>query len=334
MSTNAGATWQGVTAPLTNSIWLAAASSADGKRLVASSSSGVYTSTNFGLDWVYQTNHSFNSLASSADGTRLIGSEGFGVYLSTNSGVSWQSADVSGTCVASSADGTKLAAAYFAYPGQLLGGIFTSTNAGLDWTRTSAPLDYWTGWTALASSADGSKLAASVGPTSWPTGPGPIFVSTNEGGTWQASGSLTSSWFSVASSVDGATLVAAGSDGTYTSADAGKSWTWATNVPPGLYGRAYVTCSADGKMLAVALAGGGIWISRTTPTPSLNLVTSGTNVLLSWIVPSLNFVLQQNPSLTETNWTDVPVSPVLNLTNLEQEVTVPQAGARFFRLRY
>jgi hypothetical protein len=227
-----------------------------------------------------------------------------------------------------------LAAAYFAYPGHLLGGIFTSTNAGLDWSSNNAPLDFWTGWTALASSADGVKLAAAIGQTGWPTGPGPMFVSTNGAGTWQASGSMTSYWYSISSSADGVTLVASGSAGTFTSADAGNNWSWATNVPSGQNGRAYVTCSADGKTLAVALAGGGIWTSRTTPTPSLNLARAGASVVVSWTLPSLDFVLQQNPNLSETNWTDVPISPVLNLTNLRQEVIVPQAGARFFRLKH
>ena len=332
ITTNAGVTWRQSIAPLTNDYWLSVASSADGGRLVASSGAGVYTSTNFGADWLYQANHRFSSLASSADGTRLIGAESFNVYTSTNSGAAWQLADVSGACVASSADGTKLATAYFAYPGHPLGGIFTSTNAGLDWTPTSAPID---GWTALASSADGLKLGATIGQTSFPTGPGPIFVSTNGGGTWQVSGSLTSYWYSVASSADGATLVASGSAGTYTSADAGNNWSRVTNVPPGLNGRAYASCSADGQTLAVALEGGGIWISRTTPAPSLNLARAGTKVLVSWTVPSLDFVLQQNPNLSETNWTDVPISPVLNLTNLQQEVIAPQAaGMRFFRLKH
>jgi len=334
ITTNAGVTWRQSIAPLTNDYWLSVASSADGRRLVASSGTAVYTSTNFGAGWLYQTDHRFSSLASSADGTRLIGAESFNVYTSTNSGAAWQLAGVSGACVASSADGTKLATAYFAYPGQLLGGIFTSTNAGLDWSSNSAPLDYWTGWTALASSADGVKLAATIGQTSWPTGPGPIFVSTNGGGTWRASGSLTSYWYSVASSADGATLVASSTAGTYTSADAGNNWSWVTNVPPGLNGRAYVSCSADGKVLAVALAGAGIWVSRTTPTPSLSLARAGTNHLLSWTVPSLDFVLQQNPNLSETNWTDVRFAPVLNLTNLRHEVIVPQAWARFFRLKH
>jgi photosystem II stability/assembly factor-like uncharacterized protein len=256
ITTDAGVTWRQSIAPLTNDYWLTVASSADGGRLVASSGAGVYTSTNFGADWLYQADHRFSSLASSADGTRLIGADSFNVYASTNSGAAWQLANVSGACVASSADGTKLATAYFAYPGHLLGGIFTSTNAGLDWTSNSAPLDSWTGWTALASSADGVKLAATIGQTSFPTGPGPIFVSTNGGGTWQASGSLTSYWYSVASSADGATLVASGNAGTYTSADAGKNWNWVTNVPPGLNGRAYVSCSADGKVVTVALGRG------------------------------------------------------------------------------
>jgi photosystem II stability/assembly factor-like uncharacterized protein len=56
ITTNAGVTWQQSTAPLTNDYWSSVASSADGGKLAASSSTGVYTSTNFGADWAYQTN--------------------------------------------------------------------------------------------------------------------------------------------------------------------------------------------------------------------------------------------------------------------------------------
>jgi hypothetical protein len=38
--------------------------------------------------------------------------------------------------------------------------------------------------------------------------------------------------------------------------------------------------------------------------------------------------------LTATNWTDVPATPTLNLTNLHYEVSAsPSLGSRFYRLK-
>ena len=55
-------------------------------------------------------------------------------------------------CVASSADGTKLAAA-------VLGGeIYTSSDSGVTWTARASPRN----WFSIASSADGTKLVAAV----------------------------------------------------------------------------------------------------------------------------------------------------------------------------
>jgi len=51
-------------------------------------------------------------------------------------------------------------------------------------------------------------------------------------------------------------------------------------------------------------------------------------------VPSANFVLQQNTDLSMTNWTDVTNAPVLNLTNLQNQVTQPVPdGNSFYRLK-
>jgi hypothetical protein len=56
--------------------------------------------------------------------------------------------------------------------------------------------------------------------------------------------------------------------------------------------------------------------------------------VLSWIVPSRDFVLQQSADLITTSWTDISIPVSLNLTNLQQEaVLVPQSAHRFFRLR-
>ena len=58
---------------------------------------------------------------------------------------------------------------------------------------------------------------------------------------------------------------------------------------------------------------------------------SAADNVLSWIIPSLDFNLQQSPALM--NWTDVTNVPFPNFTNLENQVALPSpVGNSFFRL--
>jgi hypothetical protein len=95
-----------------------------------------------------------------------------------------------------------------------------------------------------------------------------------------------------------------------------------------------VALSADGDKLVASVgypSTGPIYISQTTPVPVLNL--SAPDNVISWIIPSLDFTLQQSPDLL--NWTDVTNLPVLNLTTLQNQVTLPASdGNSFFRLVY
>lgn len=140
-----------------------------------------------GQDFVWtQTsapNQFWAAIASSSDGTKLAA---IGDYFetSTNSGMTWTQQAVSGTCIASSADGTKLVRAVYA------GGIYTSTNSGASWTQSNAPNEIWQ---AIASSSDGTKLVAvTKGGFNTATNGG-IYTSTDSGMTWKktaAPGSL------------------------------------------------------------------------------------------------------------------------------------------------
>ena len=92
--------------------------------------------------------------------------------------------------------------------------------------------------------------------------------------------------------------------------------------------------SADGSKL-VASSDDSIWILQSVPTPLLSLSPSGTNLGLSWTLPSTRFVLQQNSDLTTTKWTDVANAPTINLTNLQYQVSLPiGSGGRFYRLKH
>jgi photosystem II stability/assembly factor-like uncharacterized protein len=321
----------------TNNSWTTVASSADGSALAAVAASGpVYTSTNSGATWMpnilaVNPEGQWPSVASSADGTKLTVAGSFGpIYTSTNAGATWttiETTDDERVSVACSADGTKLA---------LMGndaGIYTSTNSGATWTQTTnLPPPQDSVHSCIVSSADGSKLAAAV------YGQG-IYTSRDSGATWTAISAPPVNWTSVAISADGSKLVGVaggyiyevtGEGPIYTSTNGGA--TWVSNSVANA-GWLCVASSADGTRL-VASGMPGIYTSQTTPAPQLNITVASGNLLLSWIVPSINFVLQQNSDLTTTNWTPVTNIPVLNLTNLQNEVSLPQAASNeFYRLQ-
>jgi len=106
-----------------------------------------------------------------------------------------------------------------------------------------------------------------------------------------------------------------------------------TNSPYPYYGSA---SSADGRKLftmGTTAFQGDLYTLQFTPTPQLNLTTSGNNLAFSWLVPSTKFVVQQNLDLTTTNWVTLTNVPVLNLINLQHEVIMSQAGGSgYYRL--
>ncbi len=167
------------------------------------------------------------------------------------------------------------------------GPIFISTNSGLNWAPTTAPV---TNWVSIASSADGRTLLAAGGGS---TALGHLFLSTDSGATWNLTNSLFTHWSAVAVSADGTKLVAA--------ENAGHIYT--------------------------------LHLSPSTFSPALQIRPSGTNAVVSWLVPSMDFTLQQNTDVNSSNWVNVVTAPVLNTANLHNEVTVPGTlGNSYFRL--
>jgi hypothetical protein len=337
ISTDSGITWTKTSAP-TNS-WFSVASSADGTHLVAAAGYGpagpIYTSTNSGATWMSNSAPVLHwwAVASSADGTKLaaVSSDtNGGVYTSFNSGIDWTSNSLpakSWYSIACSADGTKLVAAAWGPSGA----VYTSTNSGASWTKVSST--FLTASRAVACSADGSMVFVLDGLISPP--PNTIYVSTNFGLTWMTNkvsvqiGQTTGA--SIDCSADGTKIVAVAGY-IYTSTNSGL--TWQTNdLPDEGYG--CVATSADGNRLMVVSAGypGHIYTAYSTPLPLLKIASVGDDLDVSWTVPATNFVLEQNPDLCTANWTPVTNAPVLNLTNLQDEVSLsPTASNAFYRL--
>ena len=140
-----------------------------------------------------------------------------------------------------------------------------------------------------------------------------------------------SNWTSVASSADGTRLAAVASSGEiYTSTNGGVTWTPNTVTNASWSG---VASSADGAKLIAVSNGGGIYTWQTTPTPTLTINRSGSDLQIAWLIPSMSFVLQQSADLSSTNGTDLASAPILNLTNLQNQVTLsPPSHPTFYRL--
>jgi hypothetical protein len=195
-------------------------------------------------------------------------------------------------------------------------------------------------WSGVASSADVTKLAAANGSFDIYSR---IYTSRDSGQTWISNNVPKLEWESIACSADGMKLITiACPNGSgpcpgpiYTSIDGGNTWTSNTIPYQEWTG---VACSADGNTLAAVTGGyfgypGRVWISQTTPAPVLNISEGNSNVMLSWTIPSTNFILQQSASMSPANWTTVSNLPVVNLTNLQDEVEIPWSAAGFYRLK-
>jgi hypothetical protein len=177
--------------------------------------------------------------------------------------------------IASSSDGTKLAAAS-SY------GIWTSGNSGTSWSQTTAPTN--TAWSSIASSSDGTKLTAAVKK-------GGIWISTNSGSNWTQTSATNETWSSVASSSDGTKLAVVASfypgefsPSIWTSSNSGTDWVQ-TSAPTNESWVA-IASSSDGTKLAAAVnntqfgQSGAIWISGNSGT---NWTQSSAPTNLAWV---------------------------------------------------
>jgi hypothetical protein len=335
--------------------------SANGRILCVCPSTGgqLRISRDRGQTWFIATNAppggsvSGNEVALSADGSRIVACLSTNpanqslVYLSNDVGTNWAKLTLPGIsggsyCVASSGSGSNLLAGAYGGP------LYFSTNSGANWSTTSAP---HTNWWSLASSASGERAIAAVYG-------GQIYLSTNFGASWMPTNLPAQNWRSVCISADGQSVGATGTN-SYISRNAGAIW-----ITNGISGNS-INCSADGTswviggtQLFISSDGGSTWstnfpatgffsamsadgceiavkgqtntVGFLTPSPKLNVQSSSSNLRLSWLLPSTNFVLQQTADLSNPIWTPVSTSPTLNFTSLNQEVTVPANGSNMF----
>lgn len=254
------------------------ASSADGLKMVAvSPGGGIFTSVNSGQFWNNPNNSSsMTCVASSADGIRLAagnnGGSSSSIILSTDAGNNWFSPASTpiqvSHCqsIASSADGSHLVAVVNG------GGIYTSANAGTNWSyNSSSPNDKAHAWNSVTTSSDGSRCAAVIDG-------GYIYTSSNYGVNWTKSGAPSDNWVAITSSSDGSQLAAVTSGNSghiYTSSDYGANWSLQTDAPTTNWSS--IASSADGTRLIAAVDGGGIYLSANLASSWIKLPVDNQN---------------------------------------------------------
>jgi hypothetical protein len=313
VSTNSGKSWGLTTAPAKN--WTALAASGNGKMLLAvNSSSGVYTSTNFGSTWLSNSvppNANWAATAVSADGSTLIASaQVFGsVYYSTNAGMNWRSNGIPTgywTGLACSADGTKLAAFWS-------GIIYTSTNSGGVWTSNNV-----SGGTVLACSADGRYLFRQNGAQ--------LNISADWGTTWFTT-TLPANSAALGISSNAQRLVLAYNGVTAISTNLGTNWI--STYGPAKSWRAGAASYDTSRMAVVTTGTDGIYL-WTPPVLSLTNVI-GANFTVQWSTNGTPFGLQMNSDLTTNNWVAVPGAPV-GTNSMDQVMVSATNNSAYFRL--
>jgi hypothetical protein len=298
--------------------------------------STIHRSTNFGFTWITLNAPATNwqSIACSADGTKLVACAAFGpIGLSTNAGDTWSLTYVTDAPwgdIACSADGATVVTTGFNFD-MYYSPVAISSDSGATWSVTN--FHNWAFRAACSARGQNIILGAFSG----------LYVSQNTGATWQLTQLATNQWWtSVACSAEGDRLITARSRTSwgatsnliYASTDAGLTWT--VNDAPNTNWSS-VASSADGRKLVGAVGGsqrGYIYRAQGVPRPVLKTRLSGANLILSWIIPSAPFVLQETDNLMNPNWSDLPLVPVLNTSTLENEVTVPLGtGNSFYRLK-
>jgi hypothetical protein len=336
VSTDSGATWSRATLPVT--WWQGVACSANGAVLYATASrttsgspEGIYASADGGATWSQAaappatTNGDWGPVACSADGMRVMVGEGANVWISTNSGVNLRLAFTLDppylapgdqfvcASLACSADGRKVAVG-----GESLGNYYnqvavaTSADSGATWAWTSDTIPItpfgmtWCGfWKPVCVSAGGGRLAAAGGGCPCPVGAlplGPVLVSEDCGASWvMPPGEADPAW---------------GDPGTTNSV---APWTG-------------LAMTADGARLTGVFLDvyPGVVAQQAVLAPVIDIGVSAGHLVLSWVVPSAPFVLQQSTDIGAVNWTNTPGAPVLNYSTLCEEVTVPPSGRQMF----
>jgi len=150
----------------------------DGQTLYAGTVYGGYRSTDGGKTWEHMTSLPrayIYALAIASDRHAVYaGTEGQGVYISHDGGLSWRGSGPAGLSILSLA----VAPAGTVYAGTSGRGAWISNDAGVQWQVAGSSLD----------EVHVPNLTATGRGTVWALADGTLYLSQDEGRTWQSSG--------------------------------------------------------------------------------------------------------------------------------------------------
>ncbi|MCU0372060.1 MAG: T9SS type A sorting domain-containing protein [Ignavibacteria bacterium] len=218
-----------------------------GNNIITATWTGINFSPDNGNNW-YQTdltgkNYSALSLLVFGD-TSMAGMQQTGIYKSVNNGAAWQNILPGGdiNCL------TKNSFGIFAGTEANNGGVFFSTNGGINWVQTNL-----NNYPVISLISNNSAVVAGTVSSG-------IFISTNNGNNWI--NTLTNSG-KVNSLEQGNRIIFAGTNGNglYTSSNNGLNW----NLPL-LQGENILSIEAVNDYVYVGTAGSGMYYSTNNGT--------------------------------------------------------------------
>jgi photosystem II stability/assembly factor-like uncharacterized protein len=283
----------------------------------------------------------WSTIATSADGNVLYLSrvDARVIYTSTNSGNAWTGSylpSVEWPSLAASADGSKLFAVSQAFYGQnFYGQIYTTTNAGLNWTTNSIfGLNTVSNlsnniWSSIATSADGTKWVVAT-TTNW------VYVTSDSGMTWTSNSlpNVTLQPLLVRCSADGTKLVVAGTLGpVWVSTNSGAAWTAPVNAPSA--GWQAIASSGDGSKVFLvgstnsiyrstdygftwqsnSVSGVTVWSGITSSADGNKLAAVAPNADLQDIAPGVGIFISTNAGTTWAQDTNQIINKQLSIAS-------------------
>jgi photosystem II stability/assembly factor-like uncharacterized protein len=214
---------------------------------------GVFRTTDGGDRWTSVNNGLTNPYIRvlAVSGTSHIAGTGGGVFHSTDNGTNW--APVSSGLTDTSI-GALAVSGSVTFAGTESGGIYRSTDYGKNWSVANNRVVNSAWVAALAVPSSGTKLFAG-------TDAG-VFLSTDSGATWTATGATGNPIWALA--VSGTSLFAGTSGGVFSSTNDGTDWTAVNN---GLNTRSLLhSFAVSGSNLFAGTWGGGVFFSSDNGT--------------------------------------------------------------------
>ena len=277
ISTDAGKSW--IAKENSTKNWTCVSCNSTGEKIFATTSDkGIWASKDYGTTF-NRTSASrivnWKTIASDSTGQILVAGSTENIYYSNDSGKNWLvTGSILNKSITASACISNVSDKSFAVITSV-GEILISTNNGITWRKTSAPIS---NWTSIAANVNGTQIVA----TQYN---GKIWYSLDaSGAVWTSyPSSPTLMWTSITSDITGQYLAASTVDSKiYTSSDSGLYWnniitSTTTNYSPPY--RWYSITSGGTNTTFAFYAGGNNSADKgviyTYPTYKTNLTVSG-----------------------------------------------------------